>query len=121
MPQKTYAELIQELPGTHIVVGKVEHLSRLQISDETVINLITTLGCKGNWATAQLADGSGLVHCVFACKEDADRLANAVQATAIVRYPGFSSQREFRLDLEGRRSITRALRTLATERERLMR
>ena len=113
MPQKTYAELTRKLAGYHIVVGKVEHVSRLQVSDETVINLITALGCEGDWATGRIADGGGLVHCVFACKEDADRLAAAVQATDIARYPGFSSQREFRLDLDGRRSITQALRALA--------
>lgn len=114
MPQKTYGDLTKQLPGGDLVVGKVEHASRLQVSDESVINLIATFGCKGDWATGQILDGNGrAVHCVFVRKDDADRLAAAVEATDIDRYPGFSSQREFRLDTKGRRSITRALRTLA--------
>lgn len=114
MPRRTYHDLVGKFSEPHGVVGRIEDLHRIELADDMIINLIAALAPKGDWATGQLQDGSGhAVHCVFELKEDADRVAHAVQAEHIGRYPGFASTREFRLDGEARRAITQVLRELA--------
>jgi len=57
-----------------------------------------------------MQDGRGFaIHCVFARPEDAQKLAAAVQAKGIGRYPGFASQREFGLEAAMRKNIAAAL------------
>lgn len=72
--------------------------------------LIENLGLRADWAVDRMQDGRGFsVHCVFALPEDAQKVAAAVQAKGIGRYPGFASQREFTLDATMRKNISTAL------------
>jgi hypothetical protein len=113
MPQQTYTELVDAFPRAHLVVGSVRQASRLEGAEVTIANLITALVPAGEWAVCQMRNGPGYaVHCVFARKDDADRLAAAVLAVSIGRYAGFASQRRFRLE-EARPAITRVLQELA--------
>lgn len=114
MSHLSYDDLLGAFPRPHVVIGVVEHLRRVQIADDTIINLIAALRPKGDWATSRRQDGPfPVVHCVFARRSDADRLAGAVQAITVDGVPGFASWREFRLGGEARRRITQALRDLA--------
>src|SRR4051812_3857775 len=113
MPQQTYSELVEAFPRPHLVVGSVRQQTRLAGAEVAIANLITALLPVGEWAVCQMRDGPGYaVHCVFARKDDADRLAAAVLAISIGRYAGFTSQRGFRLEA-ARPAITRVLQELA--------
>ena len=101
---------MDDFPRAHLVVGHVESLKATVAAEKSVSRLIESLGPRADWATGQMQDGKGFaVHCVFARPEDAQKLAAAVQAKGIGRYPGFASQREFGLEAAMRKNIAAAL------------
>lgn len=110
MPKRSFEDLLDEFPRAHLIVGHVESLKATATAEKVIGGLIESLGLRADWATGQIQDGRGFaVHCVFARPEDAQRLAAAVQAKGIGRYPGFASQREFTLDATMRKNIATAL------------
>jgi hypothetical protein len=110
MPRRSFEDLLDDFPRAHLVVGHVESLKATATGEKAVSRLIDSLGPRADWATGQMQNGRGFaVHCVFARPEDAQKLAAAVQAKGIGRYPGFASQREFTLDTGMRKNISAAL------------
>jgi len=110
MARRSFEALLDDFPRAHLVVGHVETLKATATAEKAIGRLIESLGPRADWATGQMQDGRGFaVHCVFARPEDAQKLAAAVQAKGIGRYPGFASQREFGLDAAMRKNIAAAL------------
>jgi hypothetical protein len=110
MPRRSFEDLLNDFPRAHLLVGHVESLKATATAEKAISRLIESLGPRADWATGQMQDGRGFaVHCVFARTEDAQRLAAAVRAMGIGRYPGFASQREFTLDAGMRKGISAAL------------
>lgn len=76
--------------------------------------LVEVLGVTADWSVGCVKESDGLanVHLAFANKGDAFRVAAALQASPIGRYPGWASQREFLLNTRAEEMITATLARL---------
>jgi hypothetical protein len=89
---------IARMPSAHLVVGIVGPVGSRhdRMLGRLFEQLIEVQGARGAYGVGEIQDGDHLaLHCAFQCKADADRFAAALQATAVSRYPGFASQRQF--------------------------
>jgi hypothetical protein len=78
----------------------------------TTHRLLRRLNPKGDYNSKIVTDEHGRsVHVVFERKEDADKFAEGVHATAMNRYPGWKKQRVFLMDETLRQAIRDALST----------
>jgi hypothetical protein len=86
-------------PGGHLVVGYLPMEAKAVRPARAIRRLIERQRPHKAWAvsTRQEVHGPAL-YCLFEDKGDADRLAKAVRARGMTRYPGWSSQRGFDLD-----------------------
>jgi hypothetical protein len=107
---------VDAFPKVHLVVGIVGPVGRRY--DWTLAPLFELLieaqGAQGTYDVGEIKDGDHLaLHCAFQLKTDADRFAAALQATAVGRYPGFASQREFLVNPIVLKAITSVLQDRA--------
>ena len=76
----------------------------------TMIDLIAALRPKGLYSVRLVDEEDGpAIHCGFQNGADADRLAGAVGATVVGRYPGYRSQRGVVLDEKACETVHRVL------------
>ena len=103
---------VEVFPRAHLVVGIVGPVGRHHDSTLGPLfeQLIEAQGAKGAYDVEEIQDGDHLaLHCAFQLKTEADRFAAALQATAVGRYPGFASQRQFLLNPMMLRAISGVL------------
>jgi hypothetical protein len=109
-----WGDLLKRCPAAHLVIGDVVSDGRaampqqLNYLNRLLVQLIGRLSPTGAFAVAP-KDGRPEIHCAFEEKADADRLAQAVNATVVSRYGGCPTQRFFLLDGPTRRAIQTAL------------
>jgi len=113
-----YGDFLEAFPQPYLVVGIVGPLTPKVATDHgpstLLAELIRAQRPKGQWAIGEMADGQRFnLHCVFQLKADADKLASAVQAGGIGRYPGFLAQREFAFGREMQKAVRTVLRTVS--------
>jgi len=76
-----------------------------------VIQLLAAINLKRNWAVTVIDEPTGnAVHSAFEAEADAGKLADVLLARTIGQYPGWASQRSFRLDANTRKAISAGLR-----------
>jgi hypothetical protein len=113
MSKLSWVEMMQAHPACHLVVGTVD--AKMVLRPVRLIErLLERLKPRGRYAVTILREPAGLaVHCAFLEKTDADRLASAIQADGQAdgtsRYPGWASQRWFRLNAAMAAAIAAAL------------
>src|SRR5689334_9295815 len=91
--------MIGDFPGGHLVVGYMPMEANAIRPSLMVRRLISRLAPHDDWSTSTRQEAYGpALYCFFKSKQDADRLARAVKARAMSRYPGWASQRWFDLD-----------------------
>jgi hypothetical protein len=98
MTQRSWTEVVDDPAARHLVVARLQPKS----IDEP--NALTR--CEEECA---------VVLCAFSHAEDAEALANAVDAEAIQRYPSWGSQHGFTLDRTIARAVVDALEVCALE------
>ncbi|HYD04974.1 MAG TPA: hypothetical protein VEC60_04575 [Reyranella sp.] len=90
--------VVGETPQAHLVVGIVGPVGdrRDRTLGHLFEELIDAQGAQGAYGVGEVQTGDHLtLHCAFQLKADADRFAASLQATTVLRYPGFASQRQF--------------------------
>jgi len=85
-------------PFQHLIVAWYEGKSPGQRAVYLLRKVIRSLGADGSFSVVINRQSGQSVHCAFEIKEDADRLAGAMKARRIEKYPGWKSQRGFSLD-----------------------
>jgi hypothetical protein len=114
MIQRTYHELLDEIPSLHLVIARVRTKDRLRAAEDNLVTLVIALEPKAQWSVGHIRGVDGYkIHCVFERQEDADRLADAVGATAVHPDIGFQSRRSFALDAAARKAITSTLQKMS--------
>lgn len=119
MPRTSWTSFLDEHPGGHIVVANVDTddngpsvRALLSTGRDLLRRLINRLKPTGLYAIGLLRKGAdGSIWCGFSTKADADRLAEAVRAKCVSRWPGWASQRVFTLDETLRSVIATGLAT----------
>lgn len=107
MPMLTWSKMMARHPAGHLVLAIAD-------DGEDAARLLTRLfdgmALAGSWAVRANKDRTvEFAECVFAEKTAADQVAKLFGATGIGRYPGWKSQREFRLDKRAEAMILQAL------------
>lgn len=90
--------MVDEVSLEHLVVAWFEDGTSGNASVYLLKKAIRTLGTKGAVSIVINREHGQAVLCSFELKEDADRLARAMKARRIDKYPGWKSQRGFSLD-----------------------
>lgn len=94
----------------HLVVGYLKVAGATSAKSGLIITLIRALGMEDAFVVdVQREGGSWAVHCAFEREADADRLALAVKARGVRRYPGWKSQRAFLFDARVEKKIATML------------
>ena len=94
----------------HLIVGDIEGPTLTAM--KSMAKLLDGLAIEGDYAIRREA---AEVQCLFALKADADQLAEAVGAQEMERYPGWTSQRAFRLDRNTQGAIADVLEAAPVE------
>ena len=115
MPKLSGSAFLQRYPAAHLVAGVLPEDEAATSNARPQLNLmaalINRLAPKGLYALAIDRQGrTPEIHCVFEEDADAQKLAQAVGASAAGRYPGWASQQTFLLDDATRRGIAAALK-----------
>jgi hypothetical protein len=107
MPLRSYADFAGAFPHAHLVVARVGRRSaKLKPAKELLTKLLEVLELGGDYALGETEDEHDFaVRCLFARKDDADRVSEALYARPASGYPGHASQRAFRLDKEAQEII----------------
>jgi len=107
MPKLSWATLLSRHPAAHLIMAIAddgEDAARL------LARLFEGMALAGGWAVRAKKERTiEFAECVFADKIAADQVAKLFGATGIGRYPGWRSQREFRLDKVAETMILQAL------------
>ena len=115
MTQRSWTEVVDDPAARHLVVARLQPKS----TDEPhalLSALIERLGPIGEFALlTRCEEECAVVLCAFSHAEDAEALANAVDAEAIQRYPSWGSQHGFTLDRTIARAVVDALEVCALE------
>lgn len=108
MSRLSWPRMIRAHPAAHLIVGRLPARgARGRAADRQAAHreelfgrLGEAMSLTGNWSVTSIKEEDGLAHAhlAFEARKDADRFAVAIQATAIGRYPGWVSQREFLRD-----------------------
>jgi hypothetical protein len=110
MPKLPWPEMVRTFPDCHLVVGYLPMGASAVRPAATARRLIERQRPRKAWAVSTRQEVHGpAIHCLFESKEDADRLAKAVRAHGMNRYPGRASQRWFDLDAPMVASIAASL------------
>ena len=119
MPKLSWPRMIDKHPAAHLVVGRLSAREpkgrvanrRAAYRTELVGELVERLAKHGDWSITGIKEADGLahVHIVFESRDDALRVATALHATPMGRYPGWASQREFLLSAHAEEVIAKAL------------
>jgi hypothetical protein len=115
VPKVSWSDFLQRHPAAHLVVGVFPEDEAATSNARPQLNLmaklIARLEPKGLYAVSVERQGrTPEIHCVFEKDADAQKLAQAVGASAAGRYPGWASQRMFLMDDATRRGIAAALK-----------
>ncbi|MDQ1453759.1 MAG: hypothetical protein QOK38_3625 [Acidobacteriaceae bacterium] len=114
MPMLAWGDFLNRNPAAHLVIGDVVAEGgavtpqELDCLNRLLVQMIGRLSPTGAFAVVP-KDGRPEIHCAFEEETDADRLAQAVNATAISGHGGWPTQRFFLLDGPTRRAIQAAL------------
>jgi hypothetical protein len=115
MTQRTWTEVVDDPAARHLVVARLQPKS----TDEPHVllsALIERLGPIGEFALlTRCEEECAVVMCAFSHPEDAEALAEAVEAEAVERYPEWASQCAFTLDRAVARAVADALEVCALE------
>src|SRR5476649_2223930 len=110
MPKLSWATLLSRHPAAHLIMAIAddgEDAARL------LGRLFDGMALAGGWAVRAKKERTvEFAECVFAEKASADRVAKLFGAGGIGRYPGWKSQREFRLDKKAEAVVLMALEEL---------
>ena len=110
MPKLSWSKMMARHPNAHLVMAIAddgEDAARL------LDRLFDGMALPGGWAVrAKKENAQECAECVFGEKASADKVANLFGAKGIGRYPGWKSQREFRLDKGAEVMILQALEQL---------
>ena len=101
-------------PGLdHLVVGYVKVAGATSAKSRLIFTLIKSLGVEGAHVIDVQGEGGGwAVHCAFEREADAARMALAVHARSVARYPHWKSQRAFLFDERAEKRIATTLSAL---------
>ena len=115
MPKVSWSAFLERHPAAHLIVGVLPEDKAATSNARPQLNLlaalIARLAPKGLYAlTVDRQGRTTEIHCVFEKDADAQKLAQAVGASAAGRYPGWASQRTFLMDDATRRGIAAALK-----------
>lgn len=111
MPKLTWSKMMARHPAAHLVMAIADDG---QDAARLLTRLFDGMALAGGWAVRAKKEGKvEFAECVFAEKTAADKVAKLFGATGIGRYPGWQSQREFRLDKRAEAMILQALEQLA--------
>jgi hypothetical protein len=115
MSKLSWSNFIDLHPTAHLVAGIVQEADVAMTPPRQLLalmnKLLSRLGLAGPYALT--VDCQGMtpeIHCVFEREADAAKVAEALQASASSRYPGWASQRTFRLEPKTRRAIESVLK-----------
>jgi len=115
MTHRHWTDVVDDPAARHLVVARLLPKS----TDEPgalLLALIERLGPVGEFALlTRCEEDCAVVLCAFSHPEDADSLANAVEAEVIERYPDWASQRGFTLDRSVAHAVVDALEVSAPE------
>lgn len=106
MSSRSWPAFLKNFPNGHLVVAMAVDVGadeigsrRLRKLRDLLLHVIGATANSGDFAlTVSRAAGFPEILCGFAAKEDADAFASLARAGATDRYPGFATQRLFRLD-----------------------
>lgn len=105
MPEVSWRSLMRERPAAHLVVGVIPKAGRDSAAGSVKFQLgllaclVMALRLGGKYALTDIRDRYGnQIQCALADPDDAARLANALGAIGIGRYPGWASHHSFRFD-----------------------
>lgn len=97
----------------HLVVGYVKVAGATPAKSRLILTLIKGLGVEGAHMVDVQGEGGGwAVHCAFEQEADAARIALAVHARCVARYPYWKSQRAFLFDERAEKRIATTLNAL---------
>ena len=115
MTHRPWTEVVDDPAARHLVVARLLPKSTDEPS-ALLVALIERLGPVGEFALlTRCEEDCAVVLCAFSHPEDAESLANAVEAEAIDRYPEWASQRGFTLDRVVAQAVVDALEASAPE------
>jgi hypothetical protein len=115
MTHRPWTEVVDDPAARHLVVARLLPKSTDEPS-ALLVALIERLGPIGEFALlTRCEEECAVVLCAFSHPEDADALANAVEAEAVERYPNWASQRGFTLDRTVAQAVVDALEVSALE------
>src|SRR5262245_16601497 len=110
MPRISWSRFVDSYPTGHLIAGIVPEEHVMAASPRELINvmskLLSRLRLRGSYAlTVDRQNMTPEIHCVFERELEVALVAQALEAHVASRYPGWVSQRTFRLDAEARRAI----------------
>ncbi len=115
MTQRTWTEVVDDPAARHLVVARLLPKST-DVPQVLLSALIERLGPIGEFALlTRCEEECAVVLCAFTHPEDAEALADAVEAEAVERYPEWASQCAFTLDRAVARAVADALEVCALE------
>jgi hypothetical protein len=113
MPKLSWSAFIELHPAAHLVAGVLPEGEATPVTRQALklmTRLIARLAPKGlNALTIDRQNPTPEIDCVFEREIDARRIADALGARIAGRYPGWASQRTFRVDAKARKAIAAAL------------
>ncbi|MCX7366802.1 MAG: hypothetical protein NTV97_34000 [Alphaproteobacteria bacterium] len=111
MPKLSWSKMMARHPDAHLVIAIADDG---QDAARLLARLFEGMALSGGWALRATKEGKvEFAECVFAEKAAAAKVARLFGAAGIGRYPGWKSQREFRLDKRAEAMILQALEQLA--------
>ena len=115
MTHRPWTDVVDDPAARHLVVARLLPKSTEEPS-ALLVALIERLRPVGEFALlTRCEEDCAVVLCAFTHPEDADSLANAVEAKPIERYPDWASQRGFTLDRSVAHAVVDALEVSALE------
>jgi hypothetical protein len=109
MTQRPWTEVVDDPAARHLVVARLLPKSAEE-PGALLLALIERLAPIGEFALLTRCEEDGaVVLCAFTHPEDAQSLAEAVEAEAVGRYPDWASQQGFTFDRSIARGIVDAL------------
>jgi hypothetical protein len=115
MPKLSWSKMMDRHPTAHFIAGVVPEEDVMAASPRQLFGLIskllTRLRLTGVYAVTVDRQGqTPEIHCAFERESDVAKVAKALHADVVSRYPGWASQRTFRLDDKTRQTVVAALR-----------
>jgi hypothetical protein len=104
-----WEDMLAKHPAGHLVVGMIEGSAARSM--DLLGKLLRRMDAKGDYSFRLINTDGYAAHVVFERKLDADTFAISIGAAKVGKYPGWKSQRSFRLDERCREAIAGVLKT----------